>query len=157
LRKLRLKTGEDIEMGVERVRDVQIVLIAAKPAKRFAVRHHFQIGCIDVVVREDGAFFGAKITANHGHDAHVRKKAGRDGKMRGRTAQHALALTERCFNRIKGYRTDYKKRHKESRICEFRTVNLKAKSMTEHSYLLALGPPRVPSLASAWLRNELSG
>ena len=74
--KLRLKTGEHIQMRVERVRDIQIVFIAAKPAKRLAVGNNFQIGCIDVVLSEHGPFFGAEIPADDGDDRDISKKTG---------------------------------------------------------------------------------
>ena len=39
----RLKVGKHVQVGKERVRDVQVVIVTAAPAKRFAVLDAFEI------------------------------------------------------------------------------------------------------------------
>ena len=50
-RKFRFKAGKNIQLRLERMRDIQVVFVAAVPAKCLAIRNAFEIGSVDVVAR----------------------------------------------------------------------------------------------------------
>ena len=82
LGKLRLKSSEHIQVGIEGVRDVEVVFILTEPTEGFAVRNNFQVRGIDIVLGKDAELFVAEIAAHHRDDAHVGKETRRDRKVR---------------------------------------------------------------------------
>src|SRR5581483_2735950 len=61
---LWLKTGKDIQMRVERMRNIQIVFVFPEPAKSFSVGNDFQIARIDLVSIKNRALLSAKVPAD---------------------------------------------------------------------------------------------
>ena len=71
---LWLKVGKDVQLRVERVGNVQIVLVTASPAKRFAVLDSFEVARTDSATFKH--FLLREIAADNADDADVGKEAG---------------------------------------------------------------------------------
>jgi hypothetical protein len=97
---LRLEVGEDVELRVERVRGVEIEVVAPAPEEGAAGGDDFQIVRVDLVLAEDAELVSPEVAADDADDPHVREEARREREVRGRAAEHPLALAERGFHRV---------------------------------------------------------
>jgi hypothetical protein len=70
----RLKVSEDVQVGVERVSDVQIVLVTTAPTKRLAVFDSLDVARADAATIEN--FLLGEVAAYDGNDTDVGEKAG---------------------------------------------------------------------------------
>jgi hypothetical protein len=91
-----LKIGEDVQVGVESLSDVQIVLVTTAPTKRLAVCDSFDVVRVDAATVKNVLL--GEVAAYDGNDTDSREEAGRDRKMRGRTAEHLLRFTKWGFD-----------------------------------------------------------
>ena len=69
-------------MGVERVRDVQIVFVTTKPSEGLAIGDSLQVSSVDVVTSEDLILLRTKVATNDADDSNVGKEARGDRKVR---------------------------------------------------------------------------
>jgi hypothetical protein len=58
----------------------------------------------------------AEVVADRADDAHVGEEARREREVDGRAAEHPLALSEGCLDRVEGDRSDYNKAHRASSV-----------------------------------------
>src|SRR5437764_684197 len=98
--------GRDGEVRVERVRSVEVKVVAPAPEEGLAVGDSFDVVRVDVAPAEDRHLLLAEVAADHGDDSHVREETGRKREVRGRPAQNLLALPERRLDRVERHRTD---------------------------------------------------
>ena len=95
-RDFRLKLRKDVQVGKQRVGDVQVIVVTAAPAKRFAIFDAFK------VTRGDAMFFEnvdvVEVAADYADDTDVGKEAGGNREVRSGTAEHLVALAKGGFN-----------------------------------------------------------
>jgi len=63
------------------------------------------------VLVEDPLLLGAKVVADHGHDAHLREIAGRQREVGGRAAKNIVHAARRRRDVIERNRTYYENAH----------------------------------------------
>lgn len=97
-----LELGEDAELGVLGVGDVEVVLVAPAPEEGLAAGDALDPVGEDVAPLEDGELLGAEVVADRAHRPHLGEEAGGEGEVHGGAAEHALALPERGFDGVKG-------------------------------------------------------
>jgi hypothetical protein len=103
---LRAEVGEDVELRVERVRGVEVEVVAPAPEEGSALGDALQVVRVDAALAEDRHLLLAEVAADDGDDPHVREEAGREREVGRRPAQNPLALPERRLDRVERHRTD---------------------------------------------------
>ena len=93
---------EDAELGVLRVGDVEVELVAAAPEEGLATGHPLDVVGDDAAALEHGELLGAEVIADRADRVDLGEEAGGEGEMDGGAAEHALALPERGLDGIKG-------------------------------------------------------
>ncbi len=88
---------EDVELGVERLRLVEILHVRAAPEEALA-GNVLDAARVDVVAGEDAFFLWAEILADHADDADGSEVTGGEGEMRGGAAYAAFPAAGRSFN-----------------------------------------------------------
>ncbi len=101
LRKPRLEIGKYVQLRRQRHTLVQIFRVAPRPEKRFP-RRALQPSGIDMPPAKNLRVFFREVVADNPHQADVREKARRYGKVRRRSAQRAVHFSIRAFERVEG-------------------------------------------------------
>src|SRR6185436_18480976 len=71
---LRLEVCEDVELRVERVRSVEVEVVASAPEEGLALFDAFEVVRVDPALLEDPHLLRAEVAADDADDAHVRKE-----------------------------------------------------------------------------------
>ena len=79
---LGLERGEDIQLGVERRALVHVLVVFARPEKRFSGNALQPCGA-DVAFRKDAVVLLSEVVPHHAHHLHLSEVAGRYGKVSG--------------------------------------------------------------------------
>ena len=104
---LGFETGEDVEIGVERLGFVEIFEIGALPEEALA-GGVLDAARIDLVRVKDSLLFGAEVLADNGDDAHLGEETcgraknrlrRRRGSVRGVPPEFRQCQTRRCLLR----------------------------------------------------------
>ena len=102
---LWLEVGKDIQLGVERVSDVQVVVITTVPSETFCRPAILSRSRVPMPRLSNTSLLG-EITTDHTDDTDVRKEAGGDGEVRGRTAKHLVTFSKGGFDGVVSNRSN---------------------------------------------------
>ena len=106
-RELRVEVGEDAELGVVGMGDVEVVLVVAAPEEGLAVLDALDVVGVDVPLVEHGrARPVAEVVAYRPDRAHLGEEAGGEREMDGGASEHAVALPDRGLDGVEGDRAD---------------------------------------------------
>jgi hypothetical protein len=108
---LGLEVAEHVELCVERVADVHVPLVLARPEEGLAT-----LDVLDVVgvhaARVEHLVLGlAEVVADRADDAHVAEERRGQGEVHGGAAEHALAIPEGSLHRVEGDRSNHNHAH----------------------------------------------
>ena len=98
-RNLRLKLLEDVELGVQRLRFVDVLAVFTGPVKGLAFRV-LDAARVDAALVHHGFVLRGEVFADDGNHAHVGEVAGGKRKVSGRAAENLLALAVGSFQGI---------------------------------------------------------
>ncbi len=102
---LRLKAGEHVQVGLQRLGLVDVVAVLALPEERLAFGA-LNAARIHAALVHHGFVLGQEVVAHHANHAHVGEIAGGERKIRGSAAQHFFANTVRGLQAIECNRTN---------------------------------------------------
>ena len=111
-RELRLEVLEDVEVGLQRVADVDVALVAAGPEERLAARDVLDVVGDHAAVVQDGVLGLAEVVAHGPDDAGLGEERGGEREVHGGAAQQAVALAGLGLDGVKGDGSDHGERHK---------------------------------------------
>ena len=111
-RELRLEVLEDVEVGLQRVADVDVALVAAGPEERLAARDVLDVVGDHAAVVQDGVLLLAEVVADGPDHAGLGEERGGEREVHGGAAQQAVALAGLGLDGVKGDGSDHGERHK---------------------------------------------
>ena len=111
VRELRLEVGEDVELCLDRVRDLHVVVVAALPEEGPRAADALDVGRVDALGVEAVELVRAEVVAHDADHADVREHARRDREVRRGASEDALAAPERRLERVECDRADDGDRH----------------------------------------------
>src|SRR6266542_4481066 len=109
-RQLGAELGEDVELGLERMRGVEIELVAPLPAEGPSGPAH-QAGEVDVARSEEADVLLREVLPDDRHHPRRAEEARPDREVRGRPAEHVLAPPEGRLEGVEGDGSDREERH----------------------------------------------
>ena len=115
---LRREVGEDVELRVARLGDVQVVAVLAAPEERLLAGDALQAVGVDVAAVEDRRVLVGEVLADHGDEIDFREERSGHGEIRRRAADAAVDLPERSLEGIEGNTSDDEDGHAVSVLYE---------------------------------------
>ena len=109
---LRLEVLEDVEVGLQRVADVDVALVAARPEERLAAGDVLDVVGDDAAVVQHGVLGLPEVVADGPDDAGLGEERGSEREVHGGAAQQAVALAGLGLDGVKGDGSDHGERHK---------------------------------------------
>ena len=116
VRELRLEVGEDVEVGLQRVADVGVALVAARPEERLAARDVLDVVGDHAAVVQHRVLGLAEVVAHGTDHARLGQERGGQREMHGRAAEQAVAPAGRRLDGVEGDRTHHGQRHRGGRV-----------------------------------------
>src|SRR5207253_2470301 len=107
----RFERGEDIQLRLARLRDVEIEAVLTAPEETLLAWNALQSVEIDVPPFEDRRIFIGEIVADDRHEIHLGEERRRDGEISRRAAEAAVHFPEWCLNRVERDRADDRDAH----------------------------------------------
>src|SRR5438105_7111528 len=105
---LRTEVGENAEMGLERFGDIQVMAIAAAPAKRASVGA-LEAGEVHAALRERLKLLHWIVAADDADELHAAEMTRRRREESRRAAENIIGLAEGRFDGIQGDGSDHEK------------------------------------------------
>jgi len=107
---LGFELGEDVQLGGQRVRLVQVAVVFARPEERLAAAA-LDLADIDPVVQEDSEMLIGEILADHRDDSDVGEEAGHQAEVGGGASHHPLRPAEGGRDTVERYGSDGEQGH----------------------------------------------
>ena len=111
VRQLRLEVLEHVEVGLQRVADVDVALVAAGPEERLAARDVLDVVGDHAARVQHGVLLLAEVVADRADDAGLGEERGGEREVHGRAAEQAVALAGRGLDGVEGDGSDHGERH----------------------------------------------
>jgi len=111
LRELRLEVGEDVELGVEGVADVEVPLVLTRVEEGLASLDVLDVLGVHLVAAQHLVLALGEVVAHRPHHADVAEVGRGEREVHGGAAEGALALPKGGLDRVKGDRTDDDEAH----------------------------------------------
>ena len=92
LRELGLEVLEDVEVGLQRVADVDVALVAAGPEERLAAGDVLDVVGDHAAVVQDGVLGLAEVVADRADDARLGEERRGEREVHGGAAEQPVAL-----------------------------------------------------------------